>query len=243
METIRVLIIASPPPQVAAAVDDTPEERQVFVAERSQTILDLQAALVQDIGDLGGVVREQFYLFNGLSADLSALSIPLLAQRSDAAYIEMAQTDIPPPLDVGRSMIRTDFMWSRGVKGAGETIALLDNGATDFHPDLDGWVAGNVDLVTDDYDGNDPTDRLYRHLHVWCPGRSGASVVRKICWRGTSSRGLCVQGISRLQRGSIPAPFGQGSSRARLPEGRCFGDMCRNTGYRCDGVRPYRISS
>ncbi|MDZ7379623.1 MAG: protease inhibitor I9 family protein [candidate division KSB1 bacterium] len=57
----------------------------------------LQQSVVKKIRRLGGTIGEQFWVFNGLSARLTAESIPKVARHKDVRLVELAQTDIPPP--------------------------------------------------------------------------------------------------------------------------------------------------
>lgn len=138
---------------------------------------------------LGGIPLEYHVVGNAVSATLPASVLPTLAADPEVAFIEPAQTTTPPPdansandVDDGRTLIRSDLMWSFGFtgSGAGQFVGILDTGVRSSHtlltsPARTYWerdcVYGGSQCETTGDANYNPDDNCWNH------GTATASIV------------------------------------------------------------------
>ena len=70
------------------------------------------------------------------------------------------------PAQWGLNQIKAPGAWSRGARGAGVTIAVLDTGGDLAHPDLKGKLVGGTDYVKDGDQCAGPQDENGHGTHV-----------------------------------------------------------------------------
>jgi subtilisin family serine protease len=110
-------------------------------------------------------------------AGRSAIAAPLTA-KPDVAKIWL-DGRVKASLDVSRILVGADRAAAAGFDGTGATVAVLDTGIDETHPDLAGAVVDKQSFV----EGTDPQDVTDRHGH-------GTHVASIIAGRGTASNGL-----------------------------------------------------
>lgn len=72
-------------------------ERATLIEEMKNETGIMQAGFVQFIQSRGAKIIERFWLINGLVAEVPADLIPVMANMDEVLYIQLSETDIPPP--------------------------------------------------------------------------------------------------------------------------------------------------
>lgn len=140
---------------------------------------------------LGAKERSRFWLINGLALSLPLSKVTELAARDDVQYVELEQTDVPPPMnDIvdGRAIIQSDPYF--GFTGG--WIGLLDTGVRNTHTLL--ATPSNLAFQRDCVNGTsvhcslgvglDPDDDCWDH------GTASASIISGNNNLGNTSRGV-----------------------------------------------------
>jgi subtilisin family serine protease len=127
------------------------------VKRRLPSVRGLAARVAPDKGPafLAAVTRPAPPTRNGGAAVRS------LAPRGDVAKVWL-DGKAKVSLDVTRRMIGTDPAWAAGYDGAGATVAVLDTGIDETHPDLAGKVVERQNFV----EGEDTGDGYGHGTHV-----------------------------------------------------------------------------
>jgi hypothetical protein len=157
-----LLAVALVPVQSAAGQGDiaAPAQGTVDVIVRGAEDREL-AEVARAVEDVGGAVERELPIVNGVAAELPAASIDTLRRSSGVAAVT---TDVPLDLlqttteadttsttTTGVTVRSTathtalDALWSRGLTGAGVTVALVDSGTADV-AGLSGRVLDGPDL-------------------------------------------------------------------------------------------------
>lgn len=106
----------------------------------------------------------RYDLIHGASAVGSAEDIRSLASHEwvDGIYLD-GSVHVSGPVRsdddfAGESpakMVNASYLWSQGINGTGVTVAILDSGIDQNHPDLIGKVVGEVNFVKSEETTND----------------------------------------------------------------------------------------
>lgn len=116
-------------------------------------------------------VKHEFEIIDALVVNAPLRIVPILAENNFVNgiwedkmvfaqdYSELSlYNQIDSYLDESSSIIGADSLWSLGFDGSGITIAIVDTGIDDSHPDLNGKVTAAKSFVqgedTQDYDGH-----------------------------------------------------------------------------------------
>ena len=142
---------ASPAPEPTSALEGTDR-----VIVRAATAAVARAAVLA----VGGHVRFDLPIVDGVAADVSVVAVAALARRSDVRAVTpdvrmTVQGGVAPedtieasvaPRSVYPAVVRADRLAAKGWRGAGVTVALLDTGISGT-PDLAGRVLPITDLA------------------------------------------------------------------------------------------------
>jgi subtilisin family serine protease len=150
-EEVRVIVGFTMPDAPQGMADD-PAIEAVYMAQMDAA----RDALTATLEVSGEVVvkeasRDWFIPFVAMQVDAAAyqalLAHPFVTSIEEDAieFLSLAQT-IP--------IVNADDMWALGFTGAGNTVAVLDTGATASHPSYGGRVVAEACFSTDNADGN-----------------------------------------------------------------------------------------
>ncbi|MDQ3113663.1 MAG: S8 family serine peptidase, partial [Actinomycetota bacterium] len=142
---------ASPAPEPTSALEGTDR-----VIVRAATAAVARAAVLA----VGGHVRFDLPIVDGVAADVPVVAVAALARRSDVRAVTpdarmTVQGGVAPedtieasvaPRSVYPEVVRADRLAAKGWRGAGVTVALLDTGISGT-PDLAGRVLPITDLA------------------------------------------------------------------------------------------------
>lgn len=106
----------------AAAVD-------TVLATLDAQMLEDQAPIVGAVEDLGGTVKAQWWLVNGLAIELAADRVEILRGHPRVASIVPDEVRYPGIQTATNAANHgTDLVQARGIRGDGVTIAIIDSG-------------------------------------------------------------------------------------------------------------------
>lgn len=114
----------------------------------------------------GVTMRHAFgTVLSGFSARMSAEQAARLANDPAVALVEPNRVAVAygQVVPAGVTMVRASAAQSRGVRGAGVKVGVIDTGIDYRHPDLAANYAGGIDLVNNDAD---PMDDNGHGTHV-----------------------------------------------------------------------------
>jgi serine protease AprX len=135
---------------------------------RSRVVLRATSAgavnsIVPLINSLGGNIRRQLPIIDGLAIDLPNHAVPALASNSLVARISMdrvtAGANERTSATVGAAAVRQQL----GYDGAGVGIAVIDSGVAPAHDDLSSWSGQRVDRFVDFVNGQTTPHDDYGH--------------------------------------------------------------------------------
>ncbi|MFX1519557.1 MAG: S8 family serine peptidase [Promethearchaeota archaeon] len=116
-------------------------------------------------------VKHEFEIIDAVVVNTPLGIVPVLAENDFISGIwedkkvfalnyseQTLHSQINAYLDESASIIGADALWALGIDGSGITIAVVDTGIDDTHPDLNGKVIAKKSFVqgedTQDYDGH-----------------------------------------------------------------------------------------
>ncbi|RCX20700.1 minor extracellular serine protease Vpr [Fontibacillus phaseoli] len=159
-----------------------------------------KSALGKLNADIG---REYSGIFNGFSLTIAAdqvedlLSLPgvkaVYPNNTVYATAEEADTLVTPEGSV--PFIGSDAFWDAGVKGSGIHVGVIDTGAANDHPDLEGAIPDGYwgyDFVNDDEEPYETTKEDFLKARALNPNTPEVSAAGKPYW---TSHGSHVSGI------------------------------------------------
>src|ERR1700680_4175715 len=118
----------------------------------------LIGCVVNDVLQLGGAIRGQLPLINGVVALLDGNGIVSLSNQSNVVYISQDRP-LTPSVNNAASAVNAEFAWQSNYTGAGVGVALIDSGVSD-----------NLDL----HQGILPVSRVV-YQQSFLPGNSSGS--------------------------------------------------------------------
>jgi len=128
----------------------------IFASSRTPDDEMLSDALFDDV--------RRYDLIHGAAAVGSGQAIRSLARQEwvDGIYLD-GSVHVSGPVRsdddfAGESpakMVNASYLWSQGINGTGVTVAILDSGIDQNHPDLIGKVVGEVNFVKSEETTND----------------------------------------------------------------------------------------
>jgi serine protease AprX len=147
------------------------KQKTPFDIKKTKSLaIDSQSALAASLKEMHVRNIEQHWLVNVISAEVEADNINTITEHPDVEkvwlnrqikYIKSLSN--PSIADYGDEKIDAQQVWDLGYDGTGITIAILDSGIDDTHPDLDG---GKV-IAAKDFTNENTTDDLFGHgTHV-----------------------------------------------------------------------------
>jgi hypothetical protein len=86
-----------PLPEDPERSDISAEEAEAMRAARAMRIAESQACAWKALMEIGGVYAGSFLLINAFTADMTADQAVQLSRRADVAFVELSETDTPPP--------------------------------------------------------------------------------------------------------------------------------------------------
>ncbi|HWI63914.1 MAG TPA: S8 family serine peptidase, partial [Symbiobacteriaceae bacterium] len=116
----------------------------------------------QEVENLGGLVRQQFGVINGMAVQIPVSKLDQLAQLGWVARLDQNKV-YRATLDRSVPAMGAPALWNLGYTGAGVNVAVLDTGVDYTHPALAGHVVKGPDLINND---NDPMDGHGHGTHV-----------------------------------------------------------------------------
>lgn len=146
-----------------------PALQKLLDSGKEKEIPVIVIARSRDMPDLGDLkVRYRYHLIKGVAGDASPSAIKRLTV-SDAikgVYLDGVTHVAEPDLDgpdngtvIPADKINAKPLWAKGIDGRGVTVAILDSGIDENHPDLAGKVVGEKNFV----EGETTTDDLLGH--------------------------------------------------------------------------------
>ncbi|MBE3556792.1 MAG: S8 family serine peptidase [Firmicutes bacterium] len=114
--------------------------------------------LRQEVQRVGGFLRRELSLIDGLAVELPGDQLHVLAAHPDVRRLSLDRP-VHMLLDVASPTLGAPQLWNKGETGEGAVVAIIDTGVYP-HPDLmtpTNRIAGFIDLVqgkTDPYDDN-----------------------------------------------------------------------------------------
>ena len=147
-----------------------------------------------------GEVTGEFWLINGVTADMSLSALPQLALRDDVLSIEPSVGGEPPPQDTntgndvedGRALIGSDPYFNLGYSGT--YIGLLDTGVRSTHTLLSSNFGYLRDCVNGGTDCNTTTNPGYNtNDDFWNHGTASAAIIT-----GNANLGARYRGVTSM---------------------------------------------
>jgi hypothetical protein len=147
-----------------------------------------------------GEVTGEFWLINGVTADMLLSVLPQLALRDDVLSIEPAIGGEPPPQDTntgndvedGRALIGSDPYFNLGYSGT--YIGLLDTGVRSTHTLLASNFGFLRDCVNGGTDCNTTTNPGYNtNDDFWNHGTASAAIIT-----GNANLGVRYRGVTSM---------------------------------------------
>ena len=138
-----VALAGIPTPGAAA-----PAERLVSVIVQGLSPMAIDDA----VESVGGTIEQPLPIVNGAAARVPSSSIPALESKPGITQVsnddKVEFLGGPSTHDSKRiqKVVKSDKLWSEGVRGNGVTVAVLDTGIYAGHPDLAGRVVHCEDL-------------------------------------------------------------------------------------------------
>ena len=125
------------------------------------------AAEVDDVRRLGGQIKYAYRIVPAVAANLPEAAVVAL-QRNPRVIavdpdVEITATDLELDNTWGVKHVGAGEVHAAGNKGAGVTVAVLDSGIDDDHPEFDANYLGGYDFVNGD---SDPFDDNGHGTHV-----------------------------------------------------------------------------
>lgn len=155
-DRVRLIVALRTPFAPDAALNDSQR------AAQRQSLAQSQRAVGQMASALGGSVTASFSSIPFLAIELPRGGVAVLGKRGDVARVDLDRL-AEPLLDQSVPLIGADAAWAAGFDGTGQTVAVLDTGASAAHPFLQAAV---VDGACFSQGGSDYTSL--------CPGGASA---------------------------------------------------------------------
>jgi hypothetical protein len=126
-------------PKIETEPHDSTANQQIFQSNK-QVVAAIQAARASEysaksadiLAKYNAKTIDTFWLINGMIVSMPIGQIRALAARDDVQYVELDQTDIPPPANQAsdvRALLNTDPYFAQ----TSTTIAILDTGVRSSH--------------------------------------------------------------------------------------------------------------
>ncbi len=145
----------------------SPELRRLSGNEDGVTVIVLAGGVLPDraradIEALGGEVRREFSLIDGVSVRIPAGMVSELAKLPWVARVN-ENKPVQALLDQSVPAVGAPPLWKLGYDGTGVIVAVVDTGVDYIHPALKGHVILGPDFVNND---DDPMDGHGHGTHV-----------------------------------------------------------------------------
>jgi serine protease AprX len=136
-----------------------------------------KAAALARAENLGGHVSKHLDLIKGAAMTVPAGSLAALANDPEVAFVSI---DHPMQVadDLTNGAIGTSAAWNAGYTGAGVTVAVVDSGINDSHPDL--WNSSETTsrvLYHEDFTGTPTTNSAGAKYDLYGHGTHVAGII------------------------------------------------------------------